>query len=147
MTAKVVFDKKVESINVKRTAEAAVINAAIAATKADFAQYHGIALLTADTITGVATEYTTLSVGTSTYNGTTLNAIEISLDAGSTVFATVVAHADDVQYSPPRLYYSTTKRILNGTKEGAVGGGPITGADAYDIITGLGIQSIVDPTP
>ena len=139
MTTLANFEKKVELINNRRDNEAVVINAAIAATKADFAQYHGIALLTADTITGVATEYTTLNVGTSTYNGTTLNAIEISLDAGSTVFATVVAHADDVQYSPPRLYYSTTKRILNGTKEGAVGGGPITGADAYDIITGLGI--------
>jgi len=145
MTSKTVFDKKVESINVKRTAEAAVINAAITATIADFDQYHGISLLKKDPITGEDTEYTTLSVDTSTYNGTTLNAIKISLNGGSTVFATVVAHADDVQYTPPRLYYSTTKRILDGTKEGADGGGPITGAEAYDIITGLGIQSIVDP--
>lgn len=140
------FDRKVASINVKRTVEAAIINAAIAATKADFAQYDGISLIQTDPITGEPTEYTTLDIDTASYNGTTANAIEICLDGGATVFSTITAHADDVQYDPPRLYYRATPRRLDGTKEGAEGGGLVVGSNAYDIIMGLGIQSIVVPS-
>jgi len=143
MTAKENFDRKAALLAAKKTNEAAVIDAAIAETRSDFAQYHGLVLAGTDPITGAVTEYTTLDIDTASYNGTTLNAIEISLDAGTTTFATVTAHADDIQYNPPRLYYKATKRILDGTKEGAVGGGPIVGSSAYDMILGLGIQSII----
>ena len=122
--SKTLFDQKAAQIKQKRTNEAAVINAAIADTRADFAQYEGVALYTADPITGAATEYTNVSIDTAAYNGTTNNAIEISLDGGTTVFTTVVVHADD-PYNPPRLYYSAPKRLMDGTKEGAVGIGSV----------------------
>ena len=143
MTAKENFERQAAIIAQRKTNEAAVIDAAIASTRLDFAQYHGLSLVGADPITGAATEYTTIDIDTAAYNGTTLNAIDISLDGGTTVFTTVTAHADDIPYVPPRLYYKVTKKILDGTKEGGDAKGVVSGSDAYDIMKALGIQSIL----
>lgn len=138
------FDREAAIIKQRRTNEAAVINAAIADTQADFAQYQGLNLAGTDPITGAVTEYTTLDLDTAAYDGTTNNAIDISLDGGTTVFTTVTAHADDIPYVPPRLYYKAAYKVMDGTKEGesTQDAGDVVGSSAYDIIKALGIQGI-----
>ena len=137
------LNRNAAKINQRKTNEAAVIDDAIIDTKADFAQFHGISLITTDPITGEATEYTTLDIDTGNYDGTTNNAIDISLDGGITIFTTAVAHADDIPYVPPRLYYTAPRKILDGTKEGGDVSGVANGSTAYDILMGLGIASIM----
>ena len=64
MTAKEEFVKQATIIAQRKTNEATVIDAAIASTRSDFAQYHGLSLIGTDPITGAATEYTTLDIDT-----------------------------------------------------------------------------------
>ena len=121
MTAKEEFVKSATKINTRKANEAAVINAAISETRLDFAQYHGLALVTADPITGTATEYSTLDIDTAAYNGTTLNAIDISLDGGTTDHIAVLG-ASSVRLNNVRITSAVAIQAKN-----LIGGSNYTG--------------------
>jgi len=126
-----------------------IIDANIAETKADFAQYHETDLDGTDGAIELYIDY-------DAYDGTNNNSIYISVDGGATEFTTAEAKvtlpAGQVMpvgvdgsgnkiYNKGTVYYTAHRKDFEGNY---VFPQNIAGANAYEILRKLGVANIMD---